>query len=140
MQVSAYSMYKCTISFLFMFLALNCIVYLDIHTILGFYCIPAVPPNITTLPSAQDIYKSVSGAGVSVRLECMATGLPHPNIFWLKDGHPIAQHLFNNKSGLLQVTRNDFSDGELLGLYQCFAENSVGVQSATVRVLAEGTK
>ena len=80
-----------------------------------------VPPKITTFPT-REVQLSLSSSSVqNYTLECSASGDPHPNITWIKDGVPASQF---NASGyflyLVDVQRED------AGSYTCTASNGFG--------------
>ena len=71
-------------------------------------------------------------------LTCVTSGFPEPSVYWVKDGLPLSMNLFNSETNRLEVTPNNVTNQRLHGVYQCFAENSAGVEVTMTRVLIEG--
>ena len=72
-----------------------------------------------------------------IEIPCIVDGNPSPAIYWYKDGQNITQHY--------RVTdRRLYMEGhvvnELLGVYQCFAENTAGTAYIITRALLNGKK
>ena len=86
----------------------------------------SVPPEITT-PLKQE---RPLNPGQNHTLTCNASGDPHPNITWTKDGVPENQF---NRSGyflhLVDVQRKD------AGSYRCTASNGYGDDATAVNIV-----
>ncbi|XP_017041397.1 interference hedgehog [Drosophila ficusphila] len=82
------------------------------------------PPRIVRPPWAN-----LTNEGEHLRLECEATGVPKPEIYWLLNGHSSTgdteAELSNNFLTLHKVLKRH------AGYVQCFARNSLGEQSAS---------
>ena len=96
-----------------------------------FLCLSA-PPRFTRTPS--DFRVPVHG---SIELECAASGDPLPVISWHRNSVQVIpnQRTFINEEGDLAVYSVTFRDE---GLYECVAENTVGVSRAYARVTVLG--
>ncbi|XP_060552023.1 hemicentin-1-like isoform X2 [Ruditapes philippinarum] len=85
-----------------------------------------VPPHIVD----SEIVSHVSHTeGENIALECIASGLPEPQLAWIKDDKTIEilenPHITIQKNGrLLQIAKSEVSDA---GKYICHAENLVGI-------------
>jgi len=80
-----------------------------------------VPPKITISPT-REIQLSLSSSSVqNYTLKCNASGDPHPNITWTKDGVPESQ--FNASGYLLHLVDVQREDA---GSYTCTASNGFG--------------
>ncbi|XP_016987535.1 interference hedgehog [Drosophila rhopaloa] len=81
------------------------------------------PPQIVRPPSAN-----LTNEGERLQLECEATGVPTPEIYWLLNGHSSTDdteaELSNNILILHSVLKRH------AGYVQCFARNSLGEHSA----------
>ena len=95
---------------------------------------PPAIPNITNQLPVQDMI--ITRDDDSILLTCSTDGVPAPTVRWFKDGQPINQHLYNSTTGILNAFKAELNN-RLYGVYQCFAENSVGQQYATIRTLIE---
>ncbi|NXC88418.1 HMCN1 protein, partial [Cercotrichas coryphoeus] len=70
----------------------------------------------------------------SLRIHCHATGIPPPQIQWLKDGHPLDGQegvVLSEDGGTLLVTRVGLGHQ---GLYICQGSNWAGLAQAEVQV------
>ena len=85
-----------------------------------------MPPKITIAPAREPQLT----IGQNYTLKCNASGDPHPNINWTKDGVPVNQF---NASGyllhLIKVTRKD------AGSYRCTANNGYGQDATNVSIV-----
>ncbi|XP_069772736.1 hemicentin-1-like [Narcine bancroftii] len=84
-----------------------------------------VPPNIIGTSSLPEILTAVPNAAVT--LECRSTGVPPPQLSWLKDGLPlpISSHTSLQSAGqILRIIRVQVSDA---GSYKCVAVSQAGV-------------
>nr|XP_019570128.1 PREDICTED: matrix-remodeling-associated protein 5 [Rhinolophus sinicus] len=82
--------------------------------------------------------------GSDLKVDCVATGLPNPEIFWsLPDGSLVNSFMQSDDSGGRTKRYVVFNNGTLYfnevgmreeGDYTCFAENQVGKDEMTVRV------
>ncbi|NXX99985.1 HMCN2 protein, partial [Centropus bengalensis] len=71
----------------------------------------------------------------SLRISCRATGVPTPQIQWLKDGHPLGKQdgvVISEDGGTLLIARVGLGHE---GLYVCQGSNWAGVAQAEVQVL-----
>ena len=69
--------------------------------------------------------------GQRLVLECVASGIPTPQVTWAKDGQVLRSH--NNTSFLLSNLLIDAVDEGDSGKYICRADNGIGsASSATV--------
>lgn len=73
-----------------------------------------------------------SGIG-RTEITCIVEGYPPPSVYWYKDGQ-----IIDTTSGTSLIMEGDV-ETELLGIYQCFAENTAGYTVMTTRVLLDGT-
>ncbi|XP_004706727.1 hemicentin-1 [Echinops telfairi] len=82
-----------------------------------------VPPTI----KSSDLSERAVVKYKSVTLQCIANGIPHPSITWLKDGQPVNTAQGNLKiqsSGrVLQIAKALLEDA---GRYTCVATNAAG--------------
>jgi len=71
--------------------------------------------------------------GVSVTLECRASGVPRPTVSWLKNDLdlPVDARLTVDDGGTLRLTALTLSDS---GVYRCVASNSLGSVSEFARL------
>ena len=83
----------------------------DLNTVYDFFYFIPVPPNFTSRPSNQTVIE-----GTKIIFNCSATGNPHPDMSWLKDGKTVAE----GDTLSLETSRNDS------GIYWCLAKNGVG--------------
>ncbi|XP_069729285.1 hemicentin-2 [Phaenicophaeus curvirostris] len=70
----------------------------------------------------------------SLRIRCRATGVPAPQIQWVKDGHPLGEQdgvVVSEDGGTLLITRVGLGHE---GLYVCRGSNRAGVAQAEVQV------
>ncbi|XP_030317358.1 hemicentin-2 [Calypte anna] len=70
----------------------------------------------------------------SLRIHCRATGVPTPQIQWLKGGHPVSQQdgvVVSEDGGTLLITRVGLGHE---GLYICQGSNRAGLAQAEVQV------
>ena len=79
-------------------------------------------------------------AGEELRLMCIATGQPPPEVTWVKEGKELSRTLDKNKTTLDKATLEETKEGvraslmvSEAGQYQCTANNNVG-DSITARV------
>jgi len=80
-----------------------------------------VPPKITISPT-REVQLSLSSSSVqNYTLKCNASGDPHPNITWTKDGLPASQ--FSASGYLLHLVDVQREDA---GSYICTASNGFG--------------
>ena len=86
-----------------------------------------VPPKITIAP-AQEPQLSI---GQNYTLRCNASGDPHPNITWTKDGVPVNQ--FNASGYLLHLVNLQRKDA---GSYRCTASNGYGDDATSVSIVS----
>ncbi|KAM6110387.1 LOW QUALITY PROTEIN: hemicentin-2 [Pterocles gutturalis] len=73
-------------------------------------------------------------ANDSLRIRCRATGIPAPQIQWLKDGHPLGKRdsvVVSKDGGTLLITRVELVHE---GLYVCQGSSQAGVAQAEVQV------
>nr|XP_032653549.1 hemicentin-2 isoform X2 [Chelonoidis abingdonii] len=98
-----------------------------------FHVLVLVPPMVSGLGSPLEV--SVL-AGSEVELPCRTTGVPPPQVEWMKDGLPLA--LMDSRIQLLeqrQVLRIQASQLRDQGKYQCLAFNQAGQQNKTFQLL-----
>ena len=80
-----------------------------------------MPPKITVSPN-REIQLSLSSSSVqNYTLKCNASGDPHPNIIWTKDG--VTESQFNASGYLLHLVDVQREDA---GSYICTASNGFG--------------
>ncbi|XP_012576655.1 PREDICTED: hemicentin-2 [Condylura cristata] len=80
-----------------------------------------VPPNIEPVPTNKAVLENTS-----VSLECLASGVPAPDISWFKGPQPVSTQEGVTVSGdgrVLLIERARFSDA---GSYRCVASNVAG--------------
>ncbi|NXI56338.1 HMCN2 protein, partial [Chloroceryle aenea] len=73
-------------------------------------------------------------ANDSLRISCRATGVPTPQIQWLKDGHPLGERdgvMVSDDGGTLLIARLGLGHE---GLYICQGSNWAGVAQEEVQV------
>ena len=89
-----------------------------------------VPPKITISP-AREVQLTLSSSSVqNYTLLCNASGDPHPNITWTKDGVPASQFSFSGYSlQLVDVQRED------AGSYTCTASNGFGDNVTAISIV-----
>ena len=91
---------------------------------------PLVPPKITTAPT-REVQLSLSSSSVQNHtLKCNASGVPHPNITWTKDGVPASQ--FNASGYLLHLVDVQKKDA---GSYICTASNGYGSDVSSIGIV-----
>ncbi|XP_006864242.1 PREDICTED: brother of CDO [Chrysochloris asiatica] len=78
-------------------------------------------------PEAQTI---IVTKGQSLILECVASGIPPPQVTWAKDGSSVAG--YNKTRFLLSNLLIDTTSEEDSGTYRCMADNGVGEPGAAV--------
>ena len=94
------------------------------------FLVPPVPPKITTAP-AREVQLSLSLSSVQNHiLKCNASGYPHPNITWTKDGVPASQ--FSASGSLLYL---DDVQREDAGSYICTASNGYGEDATSISIV-----
>lgn len=90
----------------------------------------------STSEAARIIYPPASRSimvtkGQRLVLECVASGIPTPQVIWAKDGQDLRSH--NNTRFLLSNLLIDAVDEADSGTYICRADNGIGsASSATV--------
>ncbi|KAL9964150.1 hypothetical protein ACROYT_G027741 [Oculina patagonica] len=85
-----------------------------------------VPPKITIAP----VREPQLNIGQNYTLKCNASGDPHPNITWTKDGVPANQfNVSGNLLHLVNVKRND------AGSYRCTGSNGYGEDATSVSIV-----
>lgn len=86
--------------------------------------------NVIEIPSfVRKMVDKKSQIGSTVSLECMAAGIPIPQIVWFKDGHmlqPTDRHFFTAEGQILIIVKSKPSDQ---GLYSCNISNTYGTTS-----------
>ncbi|XP_030391158.1 hemicentin-2 isoform X2 [Gopherus evgoodei] len=98
-----------------------------------FHVLVLVSPVVYGLGSPHEV--SVL-AGSEVELPCRTTGVPPPQVEWMKDGQPLAP--MDSRIQLLarqQVLRIQASQLRDQGKYQCLAFNQAGQQAKTFQLL-----
>ncbi|KAL9964721.1 hypothetical protein ACROYT_G028401 [Oculina patagonica] len=85
-----------------------------------------VPPKITIAP----VREPQLSIGQNYTLKCNASGDPHPNITWTKDGVPVNQ--FNVSGYLLHLVKVQRKDA---GSYRCTASNGYGSDATSVSIV-----
>ena len=87
----------------------------------------SVPPKISIAP----VREPQLSVGQNYTLKCNASGDPHPNITWTKDGVPVNQ--FNASGYLLHLVNVQRKDA---GSYRCTASNGYGDDATTVSIVS----
>ncbi len=90
------------------------------------YYVFLVPPKITKAPD-QKLQFNIEE---NENLTCNASGDPHPNITWTKDGIPVNQ--FNVSGYLLHLVKVQRKDA---GSYRCTASNGYGSDATSVSIV-----
>ncbi|XP_078379530.1 uncharacterized protein LOC144662562 isoform X2 [Oculina patagonica] len=85
-----------------------------------------VPPKITVAPAREPQLN----IGQNYTLKCNASGDPHPNITWTKDGVPVNQ--FNISGPVLHLVNVKRKDA---GSYRCTASNGYGDDATSVSIV-----
>ena len=85
-----------------------------------------VPPKLTIPPTREPQLNR----GQNYTLKCNASGDPHPNITWTKDGVP--ENQFNASGYLLHLVDVQRKDA---GSYRCTASNGYGDDATTVSIV-----
>ena len=75
--------------------------------------------------------------GSNVSLPCSSKGYPKPEITWYKNDQELDNSHYNAVTGVLTFPSIQFGDR---GLYRCEARNFLGFDSATVKIVVEGTE
>ena len=104
--------------------------------------IPSAPPRITgdgrvredVSELAMDL---VSAPFVKMNCELSVSTSPSTVIYWYKDGENVTD-FYNSTTGELKYVVDRHEVDNLFGVYQCFAENSAGVDYTITRVLPHG--
>ncbi|KAM8732613.1 vascular endothelial growth factor receptor kdr-like [Acanthopagrus schlegelii] len=90
---------------------------------------------------SQNLTNQDVNSSSTLMLACYALGVPYPNITWSKNGVPVKEGpgITLGEDGVLTIERVKKDDE---GLYECTAENNVGVArtSAVVTVLGDEGK
>lgn len=81
--------------------------------------------------------ETIVNAGGTVRLDCQATGEPHPTITWSRQAHSIrwddrVSVLPNNSLYIAAAHKEDTSE------YECVARNLMGSVLVRVPVIVQG--
>ncbi|KAB1258940.1 Hemicentin-1 [Camelus dromedarius] len=94
-----------------------------------------VPPTI----KSSGPYERAVVKHKPMALQCIASGIPHPSITWLKDGQPVSTAQGNLKiqsSGrVLQIARALMEDA---GRYTCVATNAAGETQQHIQLHVHG--
>ena len=77
-------------------------------------------------------------AGSDVVLECPATAQPFPQFRWIKEGNDIRNSRKYSIDGSELVISHVISSDE--GLYECFAENTLGFARNSIRLIVTGKR
>ena len=94
------------------------------------------------MPKVVEPLKSLAAiAGEVIKLECMITGTPQPNITWSKDHRELIQsrkYQMTYRDAVASMVVNEVMDKDA-GQYKCEATNKFGsaMTSATITVLCE---
>uniref|UniRef100_A0A8C9DLV3 Hemicentin-1 n=1 Tax=Prolemur simus TaxID=1328070 RepID=A0A8C9DLV3_PROSS len=86
-----------------------------------------VPPTIRG--NKEEAEKLMTLVDTSINIECRATGMPPPQIHWLKNGLPLplASHIRLLSAGqVIRIVRAQVSD---VAVYTCVASNRAGVDN-----------
>ena len=111
----------------------SCKVFSLIYNLWCFYFLTCIhvcvyflePPEITISP----IREVQLNLGQNYTLKCNASGDPHPNITWTKDGVPASQF---NASGYLHLVNVQREDA---GSYICTASNGFGDNDTAISII-----
>ena len=95
------------------------------------FCAQDIPRIRKKPPSSMTVKE-----GSNVSLPCYSKGFPNPEVTWYKNGQKLNSGKYNRDTGMLTFPSIQFSDR---GLYRCEARNFIGVESATVKIVVEGT-
>lgn len=84
--------------------------------------------SVQKLPKFKDNPVSrVYPSGKTIRLDCMASGVPEPTIVWYKNGKPFTQNSIYGRAHQLHTGLIiSYSIASDAGFYQCVAKNSAG--------------
>ena len=96
---------------------------IDSAFIVYFFCFLAVPPKIVTAPSDKEVVE-----GSNLNLFCNATGNPHPDNKWTKEG----KSSFLSTSETLALTNLSSEDNG--AVYICKVNNSLGFDEANAKI------
>ena len=95
------------------------------------FCAQDIPRIRKKPPSSMTVKE-----GSNVSLPCYSKGFPNPEVTWYRNGQKLNSGKYNRDTGMLTFPSIQFSDR---GLYRCEARNFIGVESATVKIVVEGT-
>ncbi|KAF2901456.1 hypothetical protein ILUMI_04732 [Ignelater luminosus] len=102
--------------------------------------VPSPPEFIKQHHTGTILFQENLENPTPVLLECEAQGEPVPSYRWIKDGKPFDWQVLDNRisqqpgRGSLHITSLSKSD---VGIYQCFAENKLGVATSNTIALQE---
>jgi hypothetical protein len=74
--------------------------------------------------------------GTDVSLDCTQDGQPSPQFRWIKSGNTLRNGRKYLVEGSILTIRRAINSDE--GLYECFAENSLGFARHSVRLVVRG--
>jgi len=112
-----------------------------IHVLCHFH--PVVPPVLDDQTKPGDIYVN-TGKPIFLVLPCsVKKSYPPPDVFWLHNGIPLDDVLFNativqSNFSLIITSRNssyEFVYEHIIGMYQCFISNKAGHTVDTSRIV-----
>ncbi|XP_068619320.1 papilin [Battus philenor] len=99
---------------------------------------PQVTVPVYTVPVSTRILAAPAtvASGAELRLPCEVDGYPEPDVYWTKDGVPLASNdrvqITETRLTILSTNINDS------GLYGCHARNAFSSHSSTVQITVEG--
>ena len=100
------------------------------HLVKIVYCFYTVPPTISTEISSV----TVGYIGHPFSLECTASGKPDVNVVWYQNAAKLTE-----ATGTVTYTVDSAVAADHAGMYQCFANNKVGEDHKTTRVIIRPT-
>ena len=97
--------------------------------------LPAALPSINNPTRVRDVY--LSDRETYLELGCDVNNDDLTQVYWTKNSILLNTTLYNKTTNILNVPK-EYVDNWLFGVYQCFAENDLGMDNIVIRVLVEG--
>lgn len=92
----------------------------------------AVSPHF----NRREVEEKYVEEGADVELDCTADGQPYPQFRWIKDGTTLRNGRKYLVEGSVLTIRRAINSDE--GLYECFAENTLGFARHSIKLIVRG--
>ena len=100
------------------------------------YVICTFPPSAAPHVSQREVDEMTVEEGADFTMDCFTDGQPTPNFRWIKDGITLRNSRKYHTDGSSLTIRHAVQSDE--GLYECFAENTLGFARHSIRLRVNG--